>query len=225
AASSRGPAGWRRGERGHRDGGCGRYGRRTAYTDTSRPGRPDHRHPLQGLWAAGPDRVGFLACRFRTRLGTLRGGNDLTSGHRRGVSATAGAPALRTAGGRRDTSGHKRIQGKTEGIRMNTISISERAASHIARYLERRGKGIGLRPGIQPRGSSGLAYKMEYVDEPRAEDLLFEQHGVKVFVDPESMQYIDGTEVDFVREGLNEGFKFVNPNEKASCGCGESFTV
>lgn len=108
---------------------------------------------------------------------------------------------------------------------MNSITISERAAGHIARYLEKRGKGIGLRLGIKTTGCSGLAYKMEYVDEPRPEDLLFEQHGVKVFVDPESMRYIDGTEVDFVREGLNEGFKFVNPNEKASCGCGESFTV
>lgn len=108
---------------------------------------------------------------------------------------------------------------------MNGITISERAASHIARYLEKRGKGIGLRLGIKTTGCSGLAYKMEYVDEPKNEDLLFEQNGVKVFVDPDSLQYIDGTEVDFVREGLNEGFKFVNPNEKASCGCGESFTV
>ncbi len=108
---------------------------------------------------------------------------------------------------------------------MNHITISERAASHIARYLEKRGKGIGLRLGIKTTGCSGLAYKMEYVDEPRGEDLLFEQHGVKVFVEPESMRYIDGTEVDFVREGLNEGFRFVNPNEKANCGCGESFTV
>ncbi|MFA7670502.1 MAG: iron-sulfur cluster assembly protein IscA [Burkholderiaceae bacterium] len=108
---------------------------------------------------------------------------------------------------------------------MNGITISERAASHIARYLEKRGKGIGLRLGIKTTGCSGLAYKMEYVDEPKIEDLLFEQNGVKVFVDPDSLQYIDGTEVDFVREGLNEGFKFVNPNEKASCGCGESFTV
>ncbi len=108
---------------------------------------------------------------------------------------------------------------------MNNISISERAASHIARYLDKRGKGIGLRLGIKTTGCSGLAYKMEYVDEPREGDLLFEEHGVKVFVDPESLRYIDGTEVDFVREGLNEGFKFVNPNEKASCGCGESFTV
>lgn len=108
---------------------------------------------------------------------------------------------------------------------MNHITISERAASHIARYLEKRGKGIGLRLGIKTTGCSGLAYKMEYVDEPRPEDLLFEQHGVKVFVEPDSMRYIDGTEVDFVREGLNEGFRFVNPNEKASCGCGESFTV
>jgi len=108
---------------------------------------------------------------------------------------------------------------------MNSITISERAAGHIARYLEKRGKGIGLRLGIKTTGCSGLAYKMEYVDEARADDLLFEQHGVKLFVDPGSLQYIDGTEVDFVREGLNEGFKFVNPNEKASCGCGESFTV
>ncbi len=108
---------------------------------------------------------------------------------------------------------------------MSNITISERAASHIARYLEKRGKGIGLRLGITTTGCSGLAYKMEYVDEARPEDLLFEQHGVKLFVDPDSMQYIDGTEVDFVREGLNEGFKFLNPNEKASCGCGESFTV
>ena len=108
---------------------------------------------------------------------------------------------------------------------MTGITISERAADHIARYLERRGKGLGLRLGIKTTGCSGLAYKMEYVDEPRAGDLLFEQHGVKLFVDPDSIQYIDGTEVDFVREGLNEGFKFTNPNEKASCGCGESFTV
>ena len=108
---------------------------------------------------------------------------------------------------------------------MNNITISERAASHIARYLNRRGKGVGLRLGIKTTGCSGLAYKMEYVDEPDPQDFLFEQHGVKVFVDPNAMQYIDGTEVDFVREGLNEGFKFVNPNEKASCGCGESFTV
>ncbi len=108
---------------------------------------------------------------------------------------------------------------------MTNITISERAASHIARYLEKRGKGIGLRLGIKTTGCSGYAYKMEYVDEARAEDLLVEQHGVKLFIDPDSIQYIDGTQVDFVREGLNEGFKFLNPNEKASCGCGESFTV
>ena len=105
------------------------------------------------------------------------------------------------------------------------ITLTEKAAKHINRYMERRGKGIGLRLGIKTTGCSGLAYKMEYVDEPHPEDLLFEQHGVKVFVEPESMKFIEGTEVDFVREGLNEGFKFVNPNEKASCGCGESFTV
>ncbi|HZH57902.1 iron-sulfur cluster assembly protein IscA [Yanghanlia caeni] len=112
-----------------------------------------------------------------------------------------------------------------ERTRTQRITISERAASHIARHLKKRGHGIGMRLGITTTGCSGLAYKMEYVDEPRAEDLLFEQHGVKVYVDPESMQYIDGTQIDYTREGLNEGFRFVNPNEKASCGCGESFTV
>lgn len=112
-----------------------------------------------------------------------------------------------------------------ERTRTQGITISERAAAHISRHLQKRGSGIGLRLAITTTGCSGLAYKMEYVDDPRSEDLLFEAHGVKVFVDPDSMQYIDGTQVDYVREGLNEGFKFVNPNEKASCGCGESFTV
>src|SRR5690606_24932823 len=108
---------------------------------------------------------------------------------------------------------------------MTNITISERAASHIARYLQKRGKGIGVRRGTKTTGCSGYAHKLEYVDEARAEDLLVEQHGVELFIDPDSIQYIDGTQVDFVREGLNEGFKFLNPNEKASCGCGESFTV
>ncbi len=105
------------------------------------------------------------------------------------------------------------------------ITLTEKAAKHVSRYLERRNKGIGLRIGVRTSGCSGLAYKLEYVDEHAAEDLIFESHGVKVFVDPKSLSYIDGMQLDFEREGLNEGFKFNNPNTKDECGCGESFRV
>ena len=105
------------------------------------------------------------------------------------------------------------------------VTLSESAARHINRYLTRRGKGVGVRLGVKTTGCSGLAYKLEYVDEAAPEDVLFEDRGVKVLVDPKSMAYIDGTELDFVREGLNEGFKFHNPNERDRCGCGESFRI
>jgi iron-sulfur cluster assembly protein len=105
------------------------------------------------------------------------------------------------------------------------VSLTERAAQHITRYLDKRGKGLGLRLGVRTTGCSGLAYKLEYVDQVVLEDNVFESYGVKVFVDPKSLPYIDGTQLDFVREGLNEGFKFLNPNVKDECGCGESFTV
>jgi len=105
------------------------------------------------------------------------------------------------------------------------VTLSEAAARHVSKYLAKRGKGVGVRLGVKTTGCSGLAYKLEYVDEAAPEDLLFEQHGVKLLVDPKSMAYIDGTELDYVREGLNEGFKFNNPNEKDRCGCGESFRV
>jgi len=106
-----------------------------------------------------------------------------------------------------------------------SVTLTERAARHVSRYLQKRGKGIGLRLGVRTTGCSGLAYKLEYVDEAQAEDQVFESQGVKVYVDPKSLAYLAGTELDYAREGLNEGFKFNNPNEKASCGCGESFTV
>ncbi len=106
-----------------------------------------------------------------------------------------------------------------------SISLTEKAANHIQNYLNKRGKGIGLRLGVRTTGCSGMAYKLEYVDEADDHDQVFESFNVKVFVDPKSLAYIDGTQLDYVREGLNEGFKFTNPNEKASCGCGESFTV
>jgi iron-sulfur cluster assembly protein len=105
------------------------------------------------------------------------------------------------------------------------VTLTEKAAKHINRYIERRGKGVGLRFGVRTTGCSGLAYKLEYVDEAQAEDNVFESHGVKVFVDPKSLPYIDGTELDFTREGLNEGFRFNNPQVKDECGCGESFRI
>ena len=91
------------------------------------------------------------------------------------------------------------------------ISLSAAAARHVTRYLAKRGSGVGVRLGVKTTGCSGLAYKLEYVDEIAPEDVVFEGHGVKVLVDPKSLAYIDGTELDFVREGLNEGFRFKTP--------------
>jgi iron-sulfur cluster assembly protein len=105
------------------------------------------------------------------------------------------------------------------------ITLTERAANHVQNFLAKRGKGVGLRLGVKTTGCSGLAYKLEYADASNPEDMLFESHGVKVVVDPKSLPYIDGTELDFEREGLNEGFKFQNPNVKDECGCGESFRI
>ncbi|WP_027994976.1 iron-sulfur cluster assembly protein IscA [Simplicispira psychrophila] len=105
------------------------------------------------------------------------------------------------------------------------ITLTEAAARHVSRYLARRGQGLGVRLGVKTSGCSGLAYKLEYVDQAEPEDVVFENHGVKVLIDPKSLAYIDGTELDFVREGLNEGFRFSNPNERDRCGCGESFRV
>jgi iron-sulfur cluster assembly protein len=105
------------------------------------------------------------------------------------------------------------------------VTLTAQAADHIEKYLNKRGHGIGLRLGVRTTGCSGMAYKLEYVDDPHSEDKVFESHGVKVFIDPKSLAYLNGTELDYAREGLNEGFRFRNPNEKATCGCGESFTV
>ena len=105
------------------------------------------------------------------------------------------------------------------------ITLTERAANHVNSFLEKRGKGVGLRLGVRTTGCSGMAYKLEFADAVNPDDVLFDSHGVKVLVDPKSLPYIDGTELDFAREGLNEGFKFNNPNEKDACGCGESFRI
>ncbi|AAU38330.1 MULTISPECIES: iron-sulfur cluster assembly protein IscA [Basfia] len=106
-----------------------------------------------------------------------------------------------------------------------SIGMTESAAKHVKKCLESRGKGIGLRLGIKTSGCSGLAYVLEFVDELNSDDNVFEQHGVKVIVDTKSLVYLNGTQLDFVKEGLNEGFKFTNPNVKDQCGCGESFNV
>lgn len=106
-----------------------------------------------------------------------------------------------------------------------TLSLTQRAADHVTRFLQKRGKGIGIRIGVKTTGCSGMAYKLEFVDTPNPEDTQFNSHGVTIFSDEKSLVYIDGTELDFVREGLNEGFKFNNPNVKDECGCGESFRV
>ena len=106
-----------------------------------------------------------------------------------------------------------------------SITLTERAADHVKGSLEKRGKGVGIRLGVKTAGCSGLAYKLEFVDDVSELDCAYENHGVKVFVDSKSLIYLKGTTLDFVKEGLNEGFKFVNPNVTGECGCGESFQV
>lgn len=105
------------------------------------------------------------------------------------------------------------------------ITMTDAAAERARNYLEKRGKGVGIRLGVKTTGCSGLAYVMEFVDAVDDTDTVFEYKGVKVIIDGKSLVYLDGTELDFVKEGLNEGFEFNNPNAKGECGCGESFNV
>lgn len=105
------------------------------------------------------------------------------------------------------------------------ITLTDKAAERVEKFLANRGKGIGLRLGVKTTGCSGMAYTLEFVDEMSEEDVSFESNGINVIVDPKSLVYIDGTELDYVKQGLNEGFEFNNPNVKDECGCGESFTV
>ena len=105
------------------------------------------------------------------------------------------------------------------------ITMTEPAAKHVANFLSNRGKGIGLRLGVKTSGCSGMAYVLEFADVLNEDDEVFIDKGVKVIVDKKSLLYLDGTELDFVKEGLNEGFEFNNPNIGGECGCGESFSV
>lgn len=105
------------------------------------------------------------------------------------------------------------------------ITVTESAASRAKTFLDGRGSGIGLRLGVKTTGCSGLAYVLEFVDDLQSDDTVFEDKGVKIIIDAKSLAYLDGTELDFAKEGLNEGFQFNNPNVNGECGCGESFTV
>ncbi len=105
------------------------------------------------------------------------------------------------------------------------ITITDKAADHVRRCLENRGKGVGLRLAVRTTGCSGMAYVLEYADEVAANDEVFEHDDIKVIVDAKSLVYLDGTELDFGKDGLNEGIQFNNPNVKDECGCGESFNV
>jgi len=105
------------------------------------------------------------------------------------------------------------------------IQLTQVAAKRVQQFLDSRGKGVGLRLGIKTLGCSGLSYTIEFADKIETDDQVFESHGIKVIVDPKSVIYMDGMEVDYAKEGLNEGFRFNNPNAKDECGCGESFTV
>ena len=105
------------------------------------------------------------------------------------------------------------------------ITLTEQAADRVNTFLANRGKGVGIRLAVRTSGCSGMAYVLEFADEIEEDDVVFEDRGVKVLISPKSLVYLDGTELDFAKEGLNEGFKFNNPNAKGECGCGESFNV
>jgi iron-sulfur cluster assembly protein len=106
-----------------------------------------------------------------------------------------------------------------------SITLTDAAATHVKTFLDNRGKGVGLRLAVKTTGCSGMAYVLEFADDIDPEDKVFEEKGIQVIIDPKSFVYLSGTELDYSKEGLNEGFKFNNPNVKGECGCGESFTV
>ncbi len=106
-----------------------------------------------------------------------------------------------------------------------SISLTPSALERVQSYLAKRGRGLGLRVGVRKTGCSGYAYVIDYADSIDSDDVVFDEQGVKVIVNSESLKLIDGTEVDFVKQGINEAFKFRNPNVKGECGCGESFSV
>ncbi len=123
------------------------------------------------------------------------------------------------------TTGVSRETSANRTVDLAGITLSAAAAERVRRFVEKRGRGLGVRLGVRTTGCSGLSYTLEYVDEVGIGDSMFEDRGVKIVVDGKSLVYLEGTTLDFAREGLNEGFRFINPNEKARCGCGESFSA
>ncbi len=105
------------------------------------------------------------------------------------------------------------------------ITMTPAAHGHVSGFIENRGSGVGIRLAVRTTGCSGMGYVLEFADEVAEEDTVFDIDGLQVIIDPKSLVYLDGTELDFVKEGLNEGFKFNNPNARSECGCGESFSV
>ena len=199
--------------------------------------RRDRGREVQDVWLRLGDRVVVARHRMGEGQDARRGDDDPQHADRRRARITAGEDPLLDPRRRRDQGRGCRLsreagrgaQPAGEPRRPPTdimaITLTESAARHVAANLEKRGKGVGLRLGVRTSGCSGLAYKLEYADDVRPEDAQFESHGVRVIVDPKSLPYLEGTELDFTREGLNEGFKFNNPNVKDACGCGESFNV
>lgn len=105
------------------------------------------------------------------------------------------------------------------------ITVTDVALNKIKRQLEKRGKGLGIRIGVKTTGCSGLAYVLEFVDKQNTTDLIVDCENCNIYIDPKSCPYVQGMTIDYERQGLNEGFKFINPNERDRCGCGESFRV
>lgn len=105
------------------------------------------------------------------------------------------------------------------------ITLTDAAAQQVRQQLQRRGSGLGVRVGVKTTGCSGLAYVLEYVDQPQSGDHIFESQGVHVYVEAKSLMYLQGLQMDWVRQGINQGFEFINPNERDRCGCGESFRI
>ncbi|MDP1615469.1 MAG: iron-sulfur cluster assembly accessory protein [Methylococcales bacterium] len=105
------------------------------------------------------------------------------------------------------------------------ITLTENAAKHIQQQIAKRGKGLALRVGIKKSGCSGFSYTFDYADEIKPDDQLFESHKTKIVVDRQSLPYLDGSQIDFVKEGLNSSFQFINPNIDSTCGCGDSFSI
>ncbi len=207
--------------------------RRDEAADQGRRRRRHRGRALQDLRLRLGHRLELARHRMGEGQDARPGRVDQEHANRAGALAAAGEDPLLDPGRGRDQGGGRGLQEEAwprrrdsrRGEEGRVITLTENAAKHVQSHLAKRGKGVGLRVGVRTSGCSGMAYKLEYADNVNPEDMQFESHGVKVIVDPKSLPYLLGTELDYAREGLNEGFKFHNPNVKDECGCGESFNV